>query len=235
MPNDWQHLQRTVLRLALSNRQADLVRMLERLHLPLPDLYEGVLQPVMGRIEARWFDSDLTLARECHIFRQIERLVETVVPWPQARKPLNLLACTVAGECHSLGLRMVANLFDEAGWQILDLGADAPPEVVLALLEARTIHAAAFSVTLANFVPGLGDLLSEIARHHLPTVILAGGPALAAVAAQPVTAMADVVDGPLATLVARTESLVAGRRFAEPPPPTGLPPCEPRPEDRRSA
>jgi methanogenic corrinoid protein MtbC1 len=235
MANHWDHLQRTVLRLTISNRQYDLVRLVDRLSLPLSDLYERVLQPVMGQIEARWFASDLTLAREWHIFGQIERLVDTVVPWPKTRKPYNLLACTVAGEGHGLGVRMVANLFDEAGWRIVDLGPDAPAEVVLALLETRTIHAAAFSVSLAPFLPALGHLLADIQKRQLPTVILVGGPALTGPDAQAITAMADVVNGPLATVVARTESRLPGRRFTSPPPANGLPPCVPRPEDQRPA
>jgi methylmalonyl-CoA mutase cobalamin-binding subunit len=227
MATDWKALQLTVLRLAMADQRSELFRTLESLRLPLVDVYVHILQPVFGMIEDQWFASELTLERERCTFQLIERLVSGIVPWPKVKKPFTLLSGAVTDEDHEVGVRMVANLFDEAGWQILHLGADAPTDVVLAILAHRPVHGAAFSVTLDQHLPALARLLEQIATLKIPTVTIIGGPA---VSRHPDTLLADLLTPALGDVVASTERLVASRSFPPPSPPQIYPPCLPQPD-----
>jgi methanogenic corrinoid protein MtbC1 len=227
MVTPWGDLQRQVLRLTVNGQQAQLMATLEGLQLPLVEMYERILQPVIAQIEDRWFASDVTLDREWRCFRLIENLVNAVVPWPDRRKSFALVSCAVEGEEHAIGVQMVANLFDEAGWHIVNFGAGALSDMVATLLETRTVQAAAFSVTLDRNVPALTRLLAHLHTMGLPTVLLIGGPAVSRSAPHEAFAGADLVAPPLHGLVQEVERRIAGRTFASRPFLADLPPCLP--------
>lgn len=95
----------------------------------------------------------------------------------RARGPIVALA-TLPGESHSLGLQMASVVLALAGWRVLFLGAETPPEQIVAL--AREAHLAAVALSLVKVdtvpaaMPGVLALRRQLPDH---IILLLGGAA----------------------------------------------------------
>ena len=94
----------------------------------LVDVELHVIQPSLYHIGEEWQANRVSVAKE-HMATAIALSVMTMgllrSPPPAAIDRRVLLAC-VAGNHHAVGLRMVADAFQLAGWDVQYLGADVP-------------------------------------------------------------------------------------------------------------
>jgi methanogenic corrinoid protein MtbC1 len=103
----------------------------------VPALY-NVLRDVMAGVGARWQRGETKVWEEHLATAAVRTIVDALYPFVLAEKakaaPTGksvLLACP-ADEAHDLGLRMLADLFDLAGWSTYLLGPDTPTEEIAA-------------------------------------------------------------------------------------------------------
>ena len=146
-------------------------------------LYFEVFAPSMVMIGTLWEQNEITVAEE-HIATAItERLIAILSPSFSLQHPdpsqvqvrgTVMLGC-VAGERHVLGLRMLADLFREQNWRVLDLGADVPIADWVGLAKRYEADVVAIATTATRFVSSVQTLIREL-KTALPTVtILVGG------------------------------------------------------------
>jgi methanogenic corrinoid protein MtbC1 len=115
------------------------------------EVFARVIAPAMYRIGEQWERAKLTAADE-HLATGISnRIIGEVygalaVEMPGSRE--RVIVAAVEGDLHVMGLRMVADVLEGAGFETLYLGADTPLE----------------------------DLVSAVLRHH-PGVLALGGTA----------------------------------------------------------
>lgn len=94
-----------------------------------------------------------------------------------------VLAGAVAGERHSLPVRLVAEVVRLGGWEVEDLGADVPVEsFALAAAGAERLSAVAVSSTVAGNEEAVAATVAAI-RHEVDVPVLVGGRAIEDVAA----------------------------------------------------
>lgn len=128
----------------------------------LHNLYLRVFQPAMYEIGRLWEAGQLSAAEE-HMATAITRTVMAQLhPFPPT-PPLagrTLVATCPPGEQHDLGLRMVADFFEMAGWSVAYLGADVPIEAVVAMVNSRNADLLAISVTLIEQVSVVAELIA---------------------------------------------------------------------------
>lgn len=94
------------------------------------DVYDGLLARAMELVGDRWASGQWGVSEEHRASRTILRALERVRPdlGPEGRiGPLAVLAA-VAGERHMIGLVCLAQVLQEEGWTVAELGADVPPE-----------------------------------------------------------------------------------------------------------
>jgi methanogenic corrinoid protein MtbC1 len=100
------------------------------------EAYTEVLLPVQQEAGRLWHRGDVSVAEE-RLVSETTREVMTLIVNRHATDTdadLPLLAASVAGNAHDIGLRAVADLFKLAGWRTVFLGADMPTrEIVLAI------------------------------------------------------------------------------------------------------
>ena len=149
------------------------------------DLYTLVLGPYLAHVGTSWQHSTERVWEEhfaSHVVRTvIEALYPTVMREAEAAKKLGktvLLACPPREE-HQLGLRMLSDRFELAGWDVVYLGANTPiAEIVAAALStnaamvAMSVSTVFERVELRRFIDTLQDRLPG-------TRIVVGGPAFA--------------------------------------------------------
>ena len=142
-------------------------------------LYSQVLSPLMTRVGEGWQTGQVRIWQEHLATSVVRTIVEALYPTVLAKKAERgetgrrvLLACP-PHEYHDLGLRMLSDRFELAGWTVFLLGADVPgPEVLdasrrldveLLVMTTRTlfhqVKAREHVERLAKIAPGLRVLV----------------------------------------------------------------------------
>jgi methylmalonyl-CoA mutase cobalamin-binding domain/chain len=76
-----------------------------------------------------------------------------------------MVATCVGDELHEVGLRMVADFFEMAGWDALYLGANVPPESIVKTLVEHRADVLGVSVTMTAHIPTVTDLIAAVRSH----------------------------------------------------------------------
>ncbi len=152
----------------------------------IPQLYTEVLTPLMVSVGGRWQSGDVRVWEEHLYSAAVRDVVDALYPRVLAAKaalqPADravLLACP-HGEGHDLGLRMLSDLFDLAGWTTYLLGPDVPnAEIVDA---ARTLAVDLVLLTSATHFHRvrIRHVLDELRDSLQGVRLVVAGPAWAA-------------------------------------------------------
>ncbi len=177
-------LAREYLMAALEGRREDAIRMaLAALDdgMTLDELSCSVLARVQAELGTMWHRSQMSVVEE-HL---VSRTTEAVLTRLHARLPSSpsngrrVLVTSVDGDMHDIGLRVVANHFEMAGWSPVYLGASTPPaEVVMAAaeFEVQLLAVGATLVTQLRSAAELVKMLRADVRTQATPVIFGGRP-----------------------------------------------------------
>lgn len=149
--------------------------------LTVPELYQRVIAPAMYEIGNLWERGAITVADEHLATALTHRVLAALRPPLQgeagetARGRVMLAA--VEGEQHALGLRMAADVLEEAGFRILYLGADLPTEALLKAISSLSPDLLALGVTMRELAPRLHEVARAVRRAHPDLELLVGGQA----------------------------------------------------------
>lgn len=158
----------------------------------IAEIYERILRPALAEIGRMWHVQEATVADEHYctaatqvIMSQLRALGRERGPASHAADRRRVLATSVGGDLHEVGIRMVADLFELAGWHAEYLGPNMPTEEILAVLvdedgrPAFDLLAVSANTTLS--VRAVADLVRSVREHpavgSLP-VLVGGGPFL---------------------------------------------------------
>jgi methanogenic corrinoid protein MtbC1 len=131
------------------------------------DVYLNVLQPALIEIGRLWQLNQLGVARE-HYCTAISQMIMSVLHQhlqsEQSRSAHAVVATCVAGDQHEIGIRMVADFFEMAGWDSYFLGANTPTDAVIGEVIERDARVLAVSTTMAYHIPRLAELIRAVRR-----------------------------------------------------------------------
>ncbi|MHC5062585.1 MAG: cobalamin B12-binding domain-containing protein [Planctomycetota bacterium] len=145
------------------------------------DIHQHLIQPAQLEIGRMWQMGEIHVAEEHYASRVAERVVAALhEKAPRAESHAGRIICaTASGELHDLGIRVVAQHLEWAGWQTILLGASMPVhDLLLALgdFEADVIAISASSALHVSAVAGLLDVVrNQSIRPDLP-VLVGGAP-----------------------------------------------------------
>jgi methanogenic corrinoid protein MtbC1 len=151
----------------------------------IPELYQQVITPAMYEIGKLWEHGAITVADE-HLATALTHRVLAAL-----RPPLQLeahageasdgreraLLATVEGEQHALGLRMAADVLEDAGFQPIYLGADVPTEALLQAVTSLQPDLLALSATMPELAPRLQEVAAAVRGLHPDVSLIVGGQA----------------------------------------------------------
>lgn len=149
----------------------------------IPELYEEVLTPLMVGIGASWQSEEKQVWEEHFASAVIRGIIEALyeqVNKVRKTRPVDgrsvLLACPPE-EQHDLGIRMIADYFEMAGWKTYFLGADTPEDQIITAAKELKVDALVLSASTHFHRLCLRELVDRL-HQALPEVrIWAGGPA----------------------------------------------------------
>ncbi|MBZ0178433.1 MAG: cobalamin-dependent protein [Melioribacteraceae bacterium] len=147
----------------------------------IKEIYLYVFQPVQWEIGRLWQMNKISVAME-HYFTAatqfiMSRLYEYI--FTTKKNGRNLIAASVSGELHELGIRMVADFFEIEGWNTFYLGANTPVKSISQMIKETGSEVLAISATIAFNIPKVKSLISELRNEFDKTSlkIIVGGKA----------------------------------------------------------
>ena len=151
----------------------------------IPVLYRDVLTAILAATGTAWQRGTVAIWEEHLASASVRTIVEMLYPAVQKARaevaPAGrsvLLACPPE-ESHELGLRMVSDRFDMAGWRTYFLGADTPVEEIADAAGRLGVHAVVLTSSTHFHRLAVRHAVDELKRA-LPTVdVWVGGPAFA--------------------------------------------------------
>jgi methanogenic corrinoid protein MtbC1 len=145
----------------------------------LIDIELHVIRTAMIRIGEKWQANAISVAQE-HMATAIVESVMTMALLRQQPPPPNgkrvLLAC-VAGNHHTVGLRMVADSFQLSGWEVQYLGANVPTAALLDQIEAWSPHLLGLGLSFGHHLQTVKDVIAQSSARFgadRPAVIIGG-------------------------------------------------------------
>lgn len=140
-------------------------------------IYTQVLVAAEKEIGQLWHVGDVSIAEEHLVSETTRELMALIVAKHAPRRvhDRSLIAASVAGNAHDIGLRAVADLFRLAGWRCLYLGANVPAAELARSAAAFEVDLVVLNATLATQLKPLADAIETIRSFAPGRKILVGG------------------------------------------------------------
>jgi 5-methyltetrahydrofolate--homocysteine methyltransferase len=91
-------------------------------------------------------------------------------------KPLGkFLIGTVKGDLHDIGKNLVAMMLKGAGFEVIDLGVDVPPDKFVEKARSMGVQLVGMSALLTTTMPAMEKTLTALRQAGLDVKIMVGG------------------------------------------------------------
>ena len=95
----------------------------------------------------------------------------------QEKKGTIILA-TVKGDIHDIGKNIVKVLLENYSYEVIDLGRDVPPEVIVKEAVERQVALVGLSALMTTTVPSMAETIRLLRQADLPCKVVVGGAVL---------------------------------------------------------
>lgn len=143
------------------------------------DFAVGLAQPAMYDIGRRWQERKVTVAQE-HIATSLcQYALALYFSKSEFQGPLNrtaLFAC-IEGNHHAVGLRIISDHFELAGWTVQFLGANTPTRDLLAQVDIWRPEVVGLSVSLPSQIRSVREVTQQLRaefNQDAPTILVGG-------------------------------------------------------------
>jgi methanogenic corrinoid protein MtbC1 len=176
-------LARKYLEILLNGNKEDAIELIldaaEEEGASVRDIYTYVFTPVLREAGRLWQRDEISVADEHFITQTTQTLLSQLyLYFPEVQKKGHrLVAACVTGELHDVGLKMVSDFFEMAGYDTFYLGANTPRDSIIESIRTQKADLVALSAShpmLVGEVEGIiAAIRSEKNLNHVK--ILVGG------------------------------------------------------------
>ncbi len=147
--------------------------------LPLGEVIQNVLTPVLRETGVRWHRGDFSIGQERLIASAVRHHICSLLnTYNRVSRGATVVFATLSGERHELGILMFAAFAASRAVRVAYLGADMPPEEVGAYARRVGAIAVAISLVLSEDKDTPLSQLAMLRQHLLPSMeIWIGGAA----------------------------------------------------------
>lgn len=146
---------------------------------PVKDIYLHVFQPSQHEIGRRWQNNEVSVGQEHLCTAATQMIMSQLYPYifSTDKNGRSLVATCVGGDLHEIGIRMVADFFEIAGWDTFYLGANTPSEAVVQAVTEHQVDVLGISATMSYHVQSVQQLIRAVRRapNCSQVVIMVGG------------------------------------------------------------
>lgn len=157
-------------------RALQLVQKFTERGIPAATVYVDILAESMRRVGELWHTAKITVDAEhyCTSVTQMAMAQMYPVLFSEKRKNRTILCACPGTELHEIGARMVADLFENDGWNGIFLGAAVPQDAMLEAIRTDKPDLVALSVTMPQHLLTCADIVKAI-RKEFPDIRIAVG------------------------------------------------------------
>lgn len=95
-----------------------------------------------------------------------------------SKKKAKIILATVKGDIHDIGKNIVKVLLENYSFEVIDLGKDVPPEIIVERASAEDVHLVGLSALMTTTVVSMEDTIRQL-RARLPDCkVMVGGAVL---------------------------------------------------------
>ena len=146
---------------------------------PIVDLYRHVLEPAQLELGRLWHMNAITVAQEHYATAVTQMVMAQLYRFMFTGRHSGgvLVAACVGDELHELGMRMVADHFEMAGWDTHFVGANTPVGAIVDLAAQRGADIVALSATMTYHVPEVAETIDALRADERTSAmpVLVGG------------------------------------------------------------
>lgn len=146
--------------------------------LSIRDLFVRVLIPAQSEMGRLWHLNEVSVAEEHLVTSTTQRLMAVLADRAPRKSDRGhtVVAASVAGNSHDMGIRTIAYLMEFEGWRTIFLGSDMPRAELPAAVEFYEADVVMLSVALSTQLRTLKRTVSDIRERCGPQVkIMLGG------------------------------------------------------------
>lgn len=171
-----------------------------------------VVEPCLARIGRAWQAGRVSIAQEHRATALLLDALGQMRPSPllEAARGLGVVAC-VEGNHHEVGARMLADVLLARQWRVDYLGADTPPQAIVAHSQQTSATLVALSAALPDHLSAAATTTAGLKSLPQPPRVMLGGLAVKQAPRQARAVGADIV---AASLEEGLQELTAARQAA---------------------
>ena len=154
-----------------------LVKEFLRKGISVDNIYVGILAESMRRVGELWHNAKITVDMEHYCTSATQLAMTQLYPEVFAAEPQDkTLLCACPGtELHEMGARIVADVFENNGWNSIYLGAAVPEDYMLNAVRENRPDLVALSVTMPQHLIDCERLVKAIKKEFPKQKIAVGG------------------------------------------------------------
>ncbi len=144
------------------------------------EVINKVIVPALDHVGAefevgRMFLPQLMMSAETvkQSFAAVKERIEASGQRPEMKG--KILVATVKGDIHDIGKNIVKVLLENYGYEVVDLGKDVPPELIVKTLKEEDIHLCGLSALMTTTVVSMEETIKAIRAAGLGVKVWAGG------------------------------------------------------------
>lgn len=143
------------------------------------DAYLEVLVPAQRELGRMWHVGELSIAEEHFATITTRRMMAQLVASATHAPPngYTLLAAAVEGNTHDLGVTILADFFELAGWRVIELGASIPVAEFASAAADFLVDVVAISATIPSQLTTVADTIAaikDVLGADAPRIIVGG-------------------------------------------------------------
>ncbi len=134
---------------------------------PIASLYNNIFKVTQQEIGLLWQNNIITVAHEHYCTAATQSIMATLYPYifASGKKERKMLACSVSGDLHEMGIRMLSDLFEIDGWDTYYMGANMPEGNIISALAEQKPQLLAISVTMPFHITKVQSLIKKIRNN----------------------------------------------------------------------
>jgi len=141
---------------------------------PRAVVFDELVQPALRLVGANWESGRWTVADEHLASRALDDALARIRPAASPESRIGPVAVLAApkGEQHAAGLVCLAQVLEEDGWTVENLGPNLPHDDLVRFVAGRTVDLVALSISRAAALPALRRSVNAIRRAGLSESVL---------------------------------------------------------------
>ena len=97
---------------------------------------------------------------------------------PRGESRGRIVIATVKGDVHDIGKNIVRVILENYGYEVIDLGRDVPPEMVVETVQRTGAPLVGLSALMTTTVPSMQSTIEQLHAAGLPCKVMVGGAVL---------------------------------------------------------